>query len=134
MNIKAIHHIAILTDKENYETSKRFYTTVLGFDIIRETYRKERDSYKLDLSIAGKYQVELFSFPDFRERGSHPEAKGLRHLAFAVDNVEEAAAELRAKGVAIEEVRIDELTQQKFVFFTDPNGQPLELYEEKNIE
>ncbi|HEX9510126.1 MAG TPA: VOC family protein [Puia sp.] len=130
MNIKAIHHIAILTDKDNYETSKRFYTSVLGFDIIRETYRKERDSYKLDLSIAGKYQVELFSFPDFRDRGSHPEAKGLRHLAFAVDNVEEAAAELRAKGVSIEEVRIDELTQQKFVFFTDPNGQPLELYEE----
>ncbi len=130
MNIKAIHHIAILTDKDNYETSKRFYTSVLGFDIIRETYRKERDSYKLDLSIAGKYQVELFSFPDFRDRGSHPEAKGLRHLAFAVDNVEEAAAELRAKGVPIEEVRIDELTQQKFVFFTDPNGQPLELYEE----
>jgi glyoxylase I family protein len=130
MNIKAIHHIAILTDKENYEASKRFYTSVLGFDIILETYRKERDSYKLDLAIAGKYQVELFSFPDFRERGSHPEAKGLRHLAFAVDNVEEAAAELRAKGVPIEEVRIDELTQQKFVFFTDPNGQPLELYEE----
>ena len=130
MNIKAIHHIAILTDKDNYETSKRFYTSVLGFDIIRETYRKERDSYKLDLSIAGKYQVELFSFPDFRERGSHPEARGLRHLAFAVDDVEEAAAELRAKGVPIEEIRIDELTQQKFVFFTDPNGQPLELYEE----
>ncbi|HWK05230.1 MAG TPA: VOC family protein [Puia sp.] len=130
MNIKAIHHIAILTDKDNYETSKRFYTSILGFDIIRETYRKERDSYKLDLSIAGKYQIELFSFPDFRERGSHPEAKGLRHLAFAVDNVEEAAAELRAKGVPTEEIRIDGLTQQKFVFFTDPNGQPLELYEE----
>src|SRR5882757_9184881 len=130
MNIKAIHHIAILADKDNYESSKQFYTSVLGFDILRETYRKERDSYKLDLAIAGKYQIELFSFPDFRERGSHPEAKGLRHLAFAVDNVEEAAAELRAKGVPTEEVRIDELTGRKFVFFTDPNGQPLELYEE----
>ncbi|MES1223726.1 MAG: VOC family protein, partial [Bacteroidota bacterium] len=82
-----------------------------------------------DLAIAGKYQIELFSFPDFRERGSHPEAKGLRHLAFVVDNVEEAAAELKAKGVPTEEVRIDELTGKKFVFFTDPNGQPLELYE-----
>jgi len=127
MTIKAIHHIAILTD--DYERSKRFYTEVLGFEIIRETYRKERDSYKLDLSIAGEYQVELFSFPDYRERGSYPEAKGLRHLAFAVDDVDAAAAELRAKGVEVEMVRVDELTQRKFVFFNDPNGQPLELYE-----
>lgn len=128
MNIKAIHHIAILTD--DYERSKRFYTEVLGFSIIRETYRKERDSYKLDLSIAGRYQIELFSFPDYRERGSYPEAKGLRHLAFAVGDVEAAAAELHARGVPVEPVRIDELTRKKFVFFTDPNGQPLELYEE----
>lgn len=128
MNIRSIHHIAILTD--DYERSKRFYTEILGFTVIRETYRAARQSYKLDLAIAGKYQVELFSFPDYRERGSYPEAKGLRHLAFAVDNVDEAAAELRAKGVDIEPVRIDELTQKKFVFFNDPNGQPLELYEE----
>ena len=128
MNIKAIHHIAILTD--DYERSKRFYTEVLGFSIIRETYRKERDSYKLDLSIADRYQIELFSFPDYRERGSYPEAKGLRHLAFAVGDVEAAAAELHARGVPVEPVRIDELTRKKFVFFTDPNGQPLELYEE----
>jgi glyoxylase I family protein len=129
MNIKAIHHIAILTD--DYERSKQFYTEVLGFAIIRETYRKERNSYKLDLSIAGKYQVELFSFPDFRERGSYPEAKGLRHLAFAVEDVEAAAAELKAKGVETEPIRVDELTQKRFVFFNDPNGQPLELYEER---
>ena len=129
MNIKAIHHIAILTD--NYELSKQFYTEVLGFTIIRETYRAARQSYKLDLAIDGKYQIELFSFPDFRERGSYPEAKGLRHLAFAVDDVEAAAAELHAKGVLTEAIRLDELTQQKFVFFTDPNGQPLELYEQQ---
>ena len=128
MNIKAIHHIAILTD--DYERSKRFYTAVLGFSIIRETYRKERDSYKLDLSVGGRYQIELFSSPDYRERGSYPEAKGLRHLAFAVGDVEAAAAELQARGVSVEPVRIDELTRKKFVFFTDPNGQPLELYEE----
>jgi glyoxylase I family protein len=127
VNIRAIHHIAILTD--DYEQSKRFYTEVLGFEIIRETYRAERQSYKLDLAIAGQYQIELFSFPDFRERGSYPEAKGLRHLAFAVDDVEAAAAELRSKNVPVEPVRIDELTNKKFVFFTDPNGQPLELYE-----
>ena len=127
MNIKAIHHIAILTD--DYPRSKAFYTEVLGFTVIQETYRAERSSYKLDLAIAGHYQVELFSFPDFRERASYPEAKGLRHLAFAVDNVEAAADELRNKGVVVEPVRVDELTQKKFVFFTDPNGQPLELYE-----
>jgi glyoxylase I family protein len=128
MKIKSIHHIAILTD--DYEQSKRFYTEVLGFEVIRETYRAERQSWKLDLAIAGHYQVELFSFPDFRERGSYPEAKGLRHLAFAVDNVEAAAAELKEKKVPVEPVRIDELTNKKFVFFTDPNGQPLELYEQ----
>ena len=127
MNIRAIHHIAILTD--DYETSKRFYTETLGFEVIRETYRAERKSYKLDLAIGGHYQLELFSFPEFRERGSYPEAKGLRHLAFAVDDVDEAAAELRSKGVRVEPVRIDELTKKRFVFFTDPNGQPLELYE-----
>lgn len=127
MNIKAIHHIAILTD--DYRRSKAFYTEVLGFTVVQETYRAERQSYKLDLAIAGRYQIELFSFPDFRERASYPEAKGLRHLAFAVDNVEDAAEELRNKGVEVEPVRIDELTQKKFVFFADPNGQPLELYE-----
>lgn len=127
MKIKAIHHIAILTD--DYQRSKAFYTEVLGFSVISETWRAERRSYKLDLAIAGLYQIELFSFPDYRERASYPEAKGLRHLAFAVDDVEAAAEELRGKGVAVEAVRIDELTQKKFVFFTDPNGQPLELYE-----
>ena len=130
MKIGGIHHIAILTANYDYERSKRFYTEVLGFEVIRETYRAERQSFKLDLAIAGRYQIELFSFPDFRERGSYPEAKGLRHLAFAVDDVEAAAAELREKGVEVEQVRIDALTNKKFVFFTDPNGQPLELYEE----
>ncbi|MEO6358732.1 MAG: VOC family protein, partial [Ferruginibacter sp.] len=86
MNIKAIHHIAILTD--DYERSKTFYTEVLGFKILAETYREERKSYKLDLSINGQYQIELFSFPEFKERASFPEQKGLRHLAFAVENIE----------------------------------------------
>lgn len=129
MNIRSIHHIAILTD--DYEQSKWFYTDVLGFEVIRETWRAERNSWKLDLAIAGLYQIELFSFPDFRERGSYPEAKGLRHLAFAVDDVAAAASELRAKNIPVEPIRIDELTGRKFTFFNDPNGQPLELYEEK---
>jgi len=127
MQIKGIHHIAILSD--NYEASKRFYTEILGFEILKETYRAERNSYKLDLLINGLYQVELFSFPEWQERASFPEAKGLRHLAFAVDDVEAAAKELKEKGVSIEEIRLDEITGKRFVFFYDPNNQPLELYE-----
>ncbi|QEC67260.1 VOC family protein [Panacibacter ginsenosidivorans] len=128
IKIKHIHHVAILTD--NYEQSKKFYTEILGFEIIAETYRAERNSYKLDLAINGLYQIELFSFPDYRERGSYPESKGLRHLAFAVDDVEASTAFLKSKNVDVQDVRIDELTGKKFVFFIDPNGQPLELYEE----
>lgn len=128
MKINAVHHIAIITG--NYEAGKDFYTRILGFQIIRETYRKERQSYKLDLSVNGRYQIELFSFPDFRERASFPEAKGLRHLAFAVDDVADAVQELKSNGVAVQEIRTDELTGKKFAFFTDPDGQPLEIYEE----
>jgi glyoxylase I family protein len=127
MKIRAIHHVAILTG--DYERSKYFYTEILGFTIIAETFRAERNSYKLDLAINGLYQIELFSFPDHKERASFPEAKGLRHLAFAVDNIEEAVTELGAKGVATEGIRTDELTNKRFCFFYDPNGQPLELYE-----
>lgn len=127
IDIQHIHHVAILTD--NYEVSKRFYTEILGFTIVAETYRAERQSYKLDLAVNGLYQIELFSFPEYRERASFPEAKGLRHLAFAVKDVEASAAYLKEQNVDVQEVRIDELTGRKFVFFYDPNGQPLELYE-----
>lgn len=127
MKIKGIHHVAILTD--DYERSKRFYMDVLGFVAVKETYREERKSYKLDLSINGQYQVELFSFPEFKERASFPEQKGLRHLAFAIDDIDLAVAELIEKGVEAEAIRTDELTNKRFCFFYDPNGQPLELYE-----
>ena len=127
MKIKGIHHVAILTD--DFEKSKKFYTEILGFTILAETYREERESYKLDLAINGIYQIELFSFQEFKERQSFPEAKGLRHLAFAVDNIEEAVNELIMKKVNVQEIKTDELTNKKFCFFYDPNGQPLELYE-----
>ena len=127
MEIKGIHHVAILTD--DYERSKSFYTEVLGFEILKETYREERQSYKLDLAINGQYQIELFSFPEFKERASFPEQKGLRHLAFAVEDIEKSVAELVSKGVDIQGIRKDELTSRKFCFFYDPNGQPLEVYE-----
>jgi glyoxylase I family protein len=128
MNIRRIHHIAILTD--DYERSKSFYTEILGFEIVKETYRQERASYKLDLAINGHYQVELFSFPEYKERNSFPESKGLRHLAFEVDDVASSVVELRSKGVDVQDVRVDEITGKRFAFFYDPNGQPLELYEE----
>ncbi|MFC4261565.1 VOC family protein [Ferruginibacter yonginensis] len=126
MKINCIHHVAIITDQ--YEASKHFYVNILGFNVVQEVYREARNSYKLDLSINGQYQIELFSFDDVAKRASYPEAKGLRHLAFEVDDVEAAVAHLQQHGVATEPIRIDEYSNKKFCFFYDPNGQPLELY------
>jgi glyoxylase I family protein len=125
--LHSLHHIAIICS--DYERSKKFYTEILGFTIIREVYRAERQSYKLDLSLNGQYIVELFSFPDPPARVSRPEATGLRHIAFGVEDVEKAKKELEAKGVVLESIRIDEFTQKKFTFFSDPDGLPIELYE-----
>lgn len=122
-----IHHIAIICS--NYEQSKDFYVNKLGFAVLAEVYREERKSWKLDLAINGVYQIELFSFENPPERPSRPEAQGLRHLAFEVDDVEEAVKLLKEKRVATEPIRIDEFTGKKFAFFTDPDGLPLEIYE-----
>lgn len=122
-----IHHIAIICS--NYEVSKKFYTDVLGLNIVREVYREERQSYKLDLAIADHYVIELFSFPNPPARPSRPESCGLRHLAFSVDNVEEKRDELLSKGLDCEEIRIDEWTNKKFFFTSDPDDLPLEFYE-----
>ena len=122
-----IHHIAIICS--HYEVSKRFYTEILGLNIIREVYREERQSYKLDLAIGDDYVIELFSFPNSPKRPSRPESCGLRHLAFAVENVEEKRAELLQKGLNCEEIRIDEFTDKKFFFTADPDDLPLEFYE-----
>ena len=122
-----IHHIAIICS--DYEVSKKFYTEVLGLDIIREVYREERQSYKLDLAIGEHYVIELFSFPNPPARPSRPESCGLRHLAFSVDNVEEKRNELMSKGLDCEAIRIDEFTDKKFFFTSDPDDLPLEFYE-----
>lgn len=127
MNIRRIHHIAIISS--DYVVSKHFYTEILGFKIVREVYRKERASFKLDLEVNGSYAIELFSFPDPPTRISHPEATGLRHLAFEVDNVLETAKILFAKGIKAEPIRIDEFTGKKFTFITDPDKLPIEFYE-----
>ncbi|MFN8398990.1 MAG: VOC family protein [Anaerolineales bacterium] len=127
MDIKSIHHVAIIC--LDYEASKKFYTEVLGFNVKSEHYRAERDSYKLDLCIHEQYQIELFSFPKSVERPTYPEARGLRHLAFAVEDIDAAIADLRRKGIEPEDVRVDELTGKRYTFFKDPDGLPLELCE-----
>jgi Lactoylglutathione lyase and related lyases len=127
LRLNKVHHIAIICS--DYERSKRFYTEVLGFEIVQETFRAARQSWKLDLALAGTYIIELFSFPDPPERPSRPEAQGLRHLAFEVDDVEVAVKALLDKQVITEPIRVDELTGKSFTFFADPDGLPLELYE-----
>ena len=122
-----IHHIAIICS--DYKISKNFYTEILGLNIIREVYREERKSYKLDLAIGDDYVIELFSFPNPPKRPSRPESCGLRHLAFAVENVEEKRTELLQKGIDCEEIRLDEFTGKKFFFTADPDDLPLEFYE-----
>lgn len=127
MMFNRIHHIAIICS--NYAVSKDFYVNKLGFEVLAEVYREERKSYKLDLAINSVYQIELFSFPEPSARPSRPEAAGLRHLAFEVDDVAEVAKILNDKGIETEAIRIDEFTGKQFTFFTDPDGLPLELYQ-----
>jgi glyoxylase I family protein len=127
LQLNRVHHIAIIC--ANYGVSKDFYTRVLGLEVIAETYREERDSYKLDLKVGEHYQIELFSFPQPPPRASRPEAAGLRHLAFEVDDIDASVKYLNDHGIVTEPVRIDELTGKRFTFFADPDGLPLELYE-----
>ena len=127
MKINGIHHVAIICS--NYERSKYFYTEILGFSVIQETFRSQRNSYKLDLKVGDKDQIELFSFPNPPMRVSKPEACGLRHLAFEVDDIEQSVSYLKSQGVEVEDIRIDEITGKKFTFFPDPDALPLEIYE-----
>jgi glyoxylase I family protein len=127
MNLKRIHHVAIICS--DYERSKHFYVNVLGLEVIREHYREERNSYKLDLKVNEYDQIELFSFENPPKRLSYPEACGLRHLAFEVENIEEAVAHLHKHEIEVEPIRIDPITGKRFTFFADPDGLPIELYE-----
>lgn len=127
LTLNKVHHIAILCS--DYEKSKTFYTEILGLTIIREIYRKERRSYKLDLALNGTYIVELFSFPSPPKRPSKPEAVGLRHLAFEVINLDETIAFLNIKNIDSEPIRIDETTEKRFTFIADPDELPIEFYE-----
>ena len=125
--LKRIHHTAIICS--DYEKSKHFYTEILGLEVVAENYREARDSYKLDLGLPDCGQIELFSFPNSPERPSYPEALGLRHLAFLVDNVNEVVEHLIKSGIEVEPVRVDEYTGKRYTFFSDPDSLPLEIYE-----
>ncbi len=127
MELRRIHHVALIAS--DYERSRAFYTEVLGLRVLAEHYRAERRSYKLDVELPDGGRLELFSFPDPPPRPSRPEAAGLRHLAFVVPDVAAALAELRDRGVRVEEIRVDEYTGKRFAFFFDPDELPLELYE-----
>jgi glyoxylase I family protein len=127
LHLSSVHHLAIICS--DYERSKKFYTEVLGLKIIREVYRKERQSYKLDLEVNGQYVIELFSFPHPPKRPSRPEACGLRHLAFAVQNIDRAFEDLSKLGIQAEPIRMDEHTGKRFTFFADPDDLPIELYQ-----
>lgn len=125
--LSGIHHVAIICS--DYPRSKHFYHSILGLDIIAEHYRAERDSYKLDLSLPDGTQLELFSFPDRPERPSYPEARGLRHLAFRVNALDDVVSMLNSHRIDVEPIRVDEYTGKRYTFFNDPDNLPLELYE-----
>ena len=127
LSLSRIHHIALIVS--DYEVSKHFYTKILGLTIQQEVYREERQSYKLDLAIHGQYCIELFSFVDPPQRPSRPEATGLRHLAFEVDQLDDTITALSAHGVVAEPIRVDEHTGKRFTFIADPDNLPIEFYE-----
>ncbi len=125
--VSGTHHVAVICS--DYERSKHFYVGVLGLEVVAEVYREARRSHKLDLKLPDGTQIELFSFPNPPPRPSYPEACGLRHLAFAVADLDAAVRHLEGHGVTVEPVRVDEYTLGRFIFFADPDGLPLELYE-----
>ena len=127
MNLSQIHHIAIIVS--DYEVSKDFYVNKLGFQIVRENYRPERNDWKLDLKVNETTELEIFGVKNPPARVTRPEAAGLRHLAFFTDNIEETVAELKEKGIVTEPIRVDEFSGEKFTFFADPDGLPIELHE-----
>lgn len=126
MQLEKVHHIAIIG--KDYEASRHFYVDLLGFQVIRENYRPDRDDYKIDLAC-GEMEIELFILKNAPARASYPENCGLRHLAFAVEDVERTVQWLKEKGIETEPVRTDTFTGKKMTFFHDPDGLPLEIHE-----
>lgn len=127
MSIRGIHHVAIIA--ADYARSRDFYLNTLGLALVSEHYRRERDSWKLNLALPDGCQIELFSFPCPPPRPSRPEACGLRHLALATTDLDGEVLRLAHCGVACEPIRVDEYTGRRFTFLADPDGLPIELYE-----
>jgi glyoxylase I family protein len=128
MKVKKIHHVAIICS--DYQAAKKFYVDILKFSVINETFRRDRNSYKLDLQVSANDTIELFSFSNPPARPSKPEACGLRHLAFEVEDIAESVSYLISKGVDVEPIRVDEITGKQFTFFKDPDNLPLEIYQQ----
>lgn len=127
MKLNSVHHIAIIVS--DIESAREFYVNKLGFEVIRENYRPERDDWKLDLRVDEHTELEIFAEKNPPKRISHPEACGLRHLAFRVESVEEIVHELETMGVPCEPIRTDTYTGEKMTFFVDPDGLPIEIHE-----
>ena len=127
MKLNSVHHIAIIVS--DIEKAREFYIKKLGFEAIRENYRKERDDWKLDLRVDEHTELEIFAEKNSPKRVNRPEACGLRHLAFRVESVEETVKELDEIGIECEPIRTDTYTGEKMTFFFDPDGLPLEIHE-----
>ena len=126
MKLESIHHVAIIVS--DYRRSREFYVDKLGFEVIRENYRIDRDDWKLDLKC-GDMEFEIFGVKAPPARLSYPEACGLRHLAFRVEDIHAAVRWLEDMGIETEPIRIDSYTNAAMTFFHDPDGLPLELHE-----
>ena len=127
MKLNSVHHIAIIVS--DIEKAREFYIKKLGFEAIRENYRKERDDWKLDLRVDEHTELEILAEKNPPKRVNRPEACGLRHLAFRVASVEETVKELDEIGIECEPIRTDTYTGEKMTFFFDPDGLPLEIHE-----
>ena len=127
MKLSSVHHIAIIVS--DIEKAREFYVEKLGFEAVRENYRKERDDWKLALRVGEHTELEIFAEKNPPKRVNRPEACGLRHLAFRVESVEEAVKELDEMGIECEPIRTDSYTGEKMTFFFDPDGLPLEIHE-----
>ena len=126
MRFERMHHVAIIVS--DYRRAKEFYVEKLGLPVLRENFRPDRGDWKLDLRF-GDSELEIFAIPGAPPRPSYPEALGLRHLAFRVEDVEEAVRFLAQRGIPCEPVRLDAFTGKKMTFFRDADGLPLELHE-----
>ena len=127
MELSEIHHVAIIVS--NYAASRDFYVNKLKFPVIRESYREDKEDWKLDLRVNATTELEIFAPKNPPARLSYPEACGLRHLAFKTADIEKTVEELELLGIACEPIRLDAFTGKKMTFFADPDGLPLELHE-----